>query len=62
MNEQATARAIVISALLQHSRYKGDYRNFIDLDSKIYEEAEQLMRWVNRVEPVLFESPQEPLA
>ena len=62
MNEQAIARAIVISALLQHSRYKGDYRNFIALDSKIYEEAEQLMRWVNRVEPVLFESPQEPLA
>lgn len=61
MNEQATARAIVISALLQHSRYKGDYRNFENPNHHIYQEAEQLMLWVNRSESVHFEQPQEQL-
>ena len=60
MNEQAQARAIVISALLQHSRYKGDDRNFMNLDSQIYQEADQIMQWVNNQTAVgVLERPQE---
>jgi len=46
MSEQTISRAIVIAALVQSSHHKCS-TDYGDINSPLYEEAEQIMRWVN---------------
>jgi hypothetical protein len=47
MSDQATARAIVLAALMGRARYSEPYSQILDLNDQIYKDADLIMTWVN---------------
>lgn len=47
MNDQATARAIILAALMRRAGYCSFNCQILDLNDQIYKDADLIMTWVN---------------